>query len=158
MAPEPETAPALMSTSSSSSQPSEPSQKSQPEPTALDQHISALSSARETLTTELAALTSQRNTLLKTVVSEYDMRSVIPGERKRKTSSIKEKEDLDFSDDEIEYGLSLAREVKADHVRELQKYNEIKDIAQGLIGLIAEQRGVRVVDVMKEIGAEDLGS
>jgi len=147
-----------MSTSSSSSQPSEPSQKSQPEPTALDQHISALSSARETLTTELAALTSQRNTLLKTVVSEYDMRSVIPGERKRKTSSIKEKEDLDFSDDEIEYGLSLAREVKADHVRELQKYNEIKDIAQGLIGLIAEQRGVRVVDVMKEIGAEDLGS
>jgi len=80
-------------------------------------------------------------------------------QRKRKTSiTVNEEKDLGFSDDEIEYGLSLAREVKADHVRNLQEYNEIKDIAQGLIGLIAEQRDVRVVDVMKEIGAEDLGS
>ena len=33
------------------------------------------------------------------------------------------------------------------HIRQLHGYNEIKDVAQGLIGIIAEQRGVRIVDV-----------
>ena len=36
------------------------------------------------------------------------------------------------------------------HIRQLHKYNEIRDVGQGLIGMIAELRGVRVVDVYKE--------
>lgn len=38
------------------------------------------------------------------------------------------------------------------HINLLTKYNEIKDIAQGLMGLIAEQRGVRVGVIMEEFG------
>ncbi|EAS30494.3 DNA repair protein Swi5/Sae3 [Coccidioides immitis RS] len=38
------------------------------------------------------------------------------------------------------------------HIRLLHEYNEIKDIGQGLLGLIAEGRGVRCVDVQREYG------
>ncbi|KAL1957648.1 hypothetical protein VTO42DRAFT_5625 [Malbranchea cinnamomea] len=38
------------------------------------------------------------------------------------------------------------------HIRLLHQYNEIKDIGQGLMGLIAEARGVRHVDVQAEFG------
>ncbi|OOF92229.1 hypothetical protein ASPCADRAFT_9092 [Aspergillus carbonarius ITEM 5010] len=41
------------------------------------------------------------------------------------------------------------------HIRLLHEYNEIKDIAQGLMGLIADARGVRQVDVQREYGVDD---
>jgi DNA repair protein Swi5/Sae3 len=34
----------------------------------------------------------------------------------------------------------------------LHEYNEIKDAGQGLIGLIADARGMRQVDVERELG------
>jgi DNA repair protein Swi5/Sae3 len=40
------------------------------------------------------------------------------------------------------------------HIRSLHSYNEIKDVGQGLMGLIAEARGVRYVDVQREFGIE----
>ena len=39
------------------------------------------------------------------------------------------------------------------HIRLLHDYNEIKDVAQGLMGLIAEARGVRQIEVQREFGA-----
>jgi len=36
----------------------------------------------------------------------------------------------------------------------LHDYNGIRDIGQGLLGLISDQRGVRLVDVMEEFGAD----
>ena len=38
------------------------------------------------------------------------------------------------------------------HISLLHKYNEIKDIGQGLMGLIADKRDCRVVGVMEEFG------
>lgn len=38
------------------------------------------------------------------------------------------------------------------HIRLLHEYNEIKDVGQGLMGIIADARGVRQVDVEKEFG------
>ncbi|KAI5806533.1 Swi5-domain-containing protein, partial [Peziza echinospora] len=40
------------------------------------------------------------------------------------------------------------------HIRLLHEFNEIRDVAQGLIGLIAESRGVRVQDIYPEFGLE----
>ncbi|EFR00749.1 hypothetical protein MGYG_09026 [Nannizzia gypsea CBS 118893] len=39
-----------------------------------------------------------------------------------------------------------------EHIRLLHDYNEIKDVGQGLIGLIAQSRGVRHVEVQTEFG------
>jgi DNA repair protein Swi5/Sae3 len=41
------------------------------------------------------------------------------------------------------------------HIRLLHDYNEIKDIGQGLMGLIADARGMRQVDVQREFGVGD---
>lgn len=38
------------------------------------------------------------------------------------------------------------------HIKLLHDYNEIKDVATGLVGLVAEQRGERVKVVMEEMG------
>jgi DNA repair protein Swi5/Sae3 len=38
------------------------------------------------------------------------------------------------------------------HIKLLHEYNEIKDVAQGLIGMIADARDVRVVDCQREFG------
>jgi hypothetical protein len=45
-----------------------------------------------------------------------------------------------------------ANKIIKEHIRMLHEYNEIKDVAQGLIGMIADQRGKRVVDVEGEFG------
>ena len=41
------------------------------------------------------------------------------------------------------------------HIGLLHAYNEIKDVGQGLIGLIADSRGVRVKEVMEEMGVRE---
>ncbi|KAK1081013.1 swi5-like zinc finger protein, partial [Friedmanniomyces endolithicus] len=39
--------------------------------------------------------------------------------------------------------LSSANAVIKEHIGLLHRYNEIKDIGQGLMGMLADQRGVR---------------
>ncbi|KAJ5643017.1 uncharacterized protein N7484_005524 [Penicillium longicatenatum] len=41
------------------------------------------------------------------------------------------------------------------HVRLLHEYNEVKDAAQGLMGLIADAKGVRVAEIHKEYGVDE---
>nr|POE56769.1 dna repair protein swi5 like [Quercus suber] len=48
--------------------------------------------------------------------------------------------------------LEAANALIKDHITALHRYNEAKDVAQGLMGMIAEKRGVRVADVMEDFG------
>lgn len=48
--------------------------------------------------------------------------------------------------------LDYANGVVKKHISLLHAYNGIRDVGQGLMGLIAEQRGVRVKDVMADFG------
>ncbi|KAF1998880.1 hypothetical protein P154DRAFT_523713 [Amniculicola lignicola CBS 123094] len=48
--------------------------------------------------------------------------------------------------------IAAANKIVKKHIKLLHEYNEIKDVGQGLMGLIADQRGVRIVEVQDEFG------
>lgn len=49
---------------------------------------------------------------------------------------------------------SAANKIVKQHIKLLHEYNELKDAGQGLMGLIADQRGVRIVEVQDEFGID----
>lgn len=53
--------------------------------------------------------------------------------------------------------LHAAKAVTQERIRRLNQYNEMRDIGQGLMGIIAESRGVRIKEVQEEfdISAKD---
>ncbi|QSZ30895.1 hypothetical protein DSL72_000453 [Monilinia vaccinii-corymbosi] len=54
---------------------------------------------------------------------------------------------------EISQGLEQpARETVKRHIKLLHDYNDIKDVGQGLLGMIADNRGVRVGELYEEFG------
>lgn len=66
--------------------------------------------------------------------------------------------DVDVSDDgggstETDITTAANKMVK-EHIKLLHEYNELKDVGQGLMGLIADQRGVRIVEVQDEFGID----
>lgn len=50
--------------------------------------------------------------------------------------------------------MAAANKIVKDHIKLLHEYNELKDVGQGLMGLIADQRGVRIVEVQEEFGVD----
>jgi hypothetical protein len=50
--------------------------------------------------------------------------------------------------------MAAANKIVKEHIKLLHEYNELKDVGQGLMGLIADQRGVRIVEVQEEFGIE----
>jgi len=50
--------------------------------------------------------------------------------------------------------MTAANKIVKDHIKLLHEYNELKDVGQGLMGLIADQRGVRIIEVQEEFGIE----
>lgn len=57
------------------------------------------------------------------------------------------------ADDEVlSSALKSSNQLIKNHIALLHKYNEVKDIGQGLMGLIADKRDCRVVAVMEEFG------
>lgn len=50
--------------------------------------------------------------------------------------------------------MAVARTTIKRHISLLHTYNEIRDIGQGLMGLIADSRGVRIKDVQDEFGVD----
>ena len=61
-----------------------------------------------------------------------------------------------WSDDEkAKAALASANAVIKEHIQLLHRYNEIKDIGQGLMGLIADKRGARIKEIMEDYGIGD---
>jgi hypothetical protein len=50
--------------------------------------------------------------------------------------------------------MAAANKIVREHIKLLHEYNELKDVGQGLMGLIADQRGVRIIEVQEEFGIE----
>lgn len=50
--------------------------------------------------------------------------------------------------------LEKARTAVTEHIKMLTKYNQLKDVAMGLFELIAEQKGVRISEILREEGVE----
>lgn len=56
------------------------------------------------------------------------------------------------NDEVLSSALKGSNQVIKNHIALLHKYNEVKDIGQGLMGLIADMRDCRIVAVMEEFG------
>lgn len=51
--------------------------------------------------------------------------------------------------------IAAAKHIVSRHTAALTRYNDVKDAAQGIMGLLAERRGARVGEVMEEFGMGD---
>lgn len=58
---------------------------------------------------------------------------------------------VDISNEQI---LKKARAMVNGHIQSLTKYNQLKDVAMGLFELIAEHKGVRIGEVLREDGVD----
>ncbi|KAM0719124.1 hypothetical protein Q7P37_005029 [Cladosporium fusiforme] len=102
------------------------------------ERTSRLEAKKDALTQTLRELKAQRQQL----ATQTKMPSGLP---------IGSSEPL-TEDEVLSAALKSSNAVIKEHIAQLHKYNEIKDIGQGLMGLIADQRDCRVVAVMEEFG------
>ena len=104
--------------------------------------LTALQAKKSTLTQTLSTLKAERAHL----ATQAKLPSGLPLPTTAPTGSA-------LSDDELlALALKSSSVVIKNHIALLHKYNEIKDIGQGLMGLIADKRDCRVVSVMEEFG------
>jgi DNA repair protein Swi5/Sae3 len=125
-----------------SSSPTNPKQEEEtPKPT--NPRITALEARKATLIQTLADLKAERLSL----ATQTKLPSGLP------LATTNPSTGLPRSEDEIlAAALKSSNDVVKEHITLLHKYNEIKDIGQGLMGLIADKRDCRVVVVMDEFG------
>lgn len=98
--------------------------------------LTALNVKRDTLAAKLVALQAERNAL----IAQSSLPSGLPFP-------------ADWTEEQkAKQALATANAAIKEHISLLHGYNEIKDIGQGLLGLVADKRGVRVKDIMEEFG------
>jgi hypothetical protein len=103
-------------------------------------------------TLRLQALESKKENLEATLSSLQAQRSLLIAEAKLLPGFARD--DSLSEGDEVKRTVALANAVVKKHIALLQKYKEIKDIGQGLMGLIAESKDVRIKTVMEDYGLE----
>ncbi|KAK3060453.1 hypothetical protein LTS18_008513 [Coniosporium uncinatum] len=59
---------------------------------------------------------------------------------------------INMPDEQQAHLLAEAKAIITRHIKLLHHYNEIRDVGQGLMGLIAESRGVRIKEVQEDFG------
>ncbi|KAF2847245.1 Swi5-domain-containing protein [Plenodomus tracheiphilus IPT5] len=97
----------------------------------------------------LAALKTEKTALLASLAALPAIQVLI------EESESSEVEANDANDGPTEADImAAANKIVKEHIKLLHEYNELKDMGQGLMGLIADQRGVRIVEVQDEFGIE----
>ncbi|CAK3937135.1 Hypothetical predicted protein [Lecanosticta acicola] len=104
--------------------------------TPTNPRLASLNTKRQTLEQKLAALQAERRTMISNtkLPSGLDMPSHWSDEDKEK------------------HAMKTANATIKEHIGLLHRYNEIKDIGLGTMGLVAEKRGVRQGVIMEEFG------
>ncbi|KAF2095308.1 hypothetical protein NA57DRAFT_79799 [Rhizodiscina lignyota] len=59
-----------------------------------------------------------------------------------------------LTSEQADASLTAAKAVTKEHISLLHRYNEMRDIGLGMMGIIADQRGVRLRDVQEEFGVD----
>ncbi|KAF1346476.1 Swi5-domain-containing protein [Delphinella strobiligena] len=121
---------------------SSPTRPADPNPTTS--RLKALRARELTLKSTLATLTAERDSLVDRTLSNTPQPHPRAGHDSQDTQIVRAERAIDFAN----------AKTKA-HINQLQQYNEVKDIGTQLMGMIAEKRGVRIVEVQKEFGVDE---
>jgi hypothetical protein len=124
----------------------DPSSVSNPQPEALPSQQSPALTPQEIT---LAELKAQKASLLASLATLPAIRGLMEEQ---------DSPDVDMSDNHGEPTeadvMAAVNKIVKNHIKLLHEYNELKDAGQGLMGLIADQRGVRIVEVQDEFGID----
>lgn len=96
----------------------------------------------------LAELRAQRTALIAALAALPNVRELIAEDDDSSFVS-SPGSDTEPTDAEI---MTAANKAVKKHIKLLHEYNEMKDAGQGLMGLIADSRGVRIVEIQDEFG------
>ncbi|KAL2350293.1 Swi5-domain-containing protein [Cryomyces antarcticus] len=120
-----------------------------PLPSARDKRLLTLQTRLTTLRTTHSTLTAQRDALISSIPTTPTATPSAASAPTTTTNNIPK-----TTDDATTAALHTAAAIVKRHIKLLHDYNEIKDIGMGLLGLITDQRGVRIREVQKEFGLE----
>jgi hypothetical protein len=98
----------------------------------------------------LAELRAQKSAMLASLAALTAIQVLM--EEQARATNASDNEDDEPTEADI---MLAANKIVKDHIKLLHEYNELKDVGQGLMGLIADQRGVRIVEVNEEFGIEE---
>ena len=111
--------------------------------------LDSLHTHKSILESELASLIATRNAHARCLLNTSASAADAPVDQDLQTGR------NELTGEEVAQALARAKQIKEKHISELGRYNEIRDIGFGLVGLIGEMRGLRIVDVLKELGVEE---
>ncbi|KAI9651513.1 MAG: hypothetical protein M1831_000787 [Alyxoria varia] len=117
-------------------------QQSQDKPTA-SHHPEASVSAQSVTT---ASLESERGTLL------AELQEAVASSKTQSHTPKSGEDDERQDESNPDVTMETAQDIIKRHIKLLHDYNAVRDVGQGLMGILAEQRGVRLVEVMEEFG------
>ena len=102
----------------------------------VNPRVAVLASRKTSLEARLAELQAKRSNL---VAKGHDAKSPCDSSPEQQATQ----------------ALTSAHAVIKSHIALLQRYNEMKDVGLGLMGMVAESRGVRVSSVLEDYGMSD---
>ncbi|KAJ4354089.1 uncharacterized protein N0V89_005822 [Didymosphaeria variabile] len=97
----------------------------------------------------LEELRAKRAALISSLAALPVIRDLIASTESLHTSS--QSSNSEPTDSDV---MAAAHKINKKHIKLLHEYNEMKDVGQGLMGLIADQRGVRIVEVQDDFGVD----